>query len=118
MSRYYSSSETITYGEVSFVLDVSPSNIIGTFSHDVWFDNHVGIRKVPNELQSLPVNKGALANAIFRGVAKDNYKAKLPNGTHLQVRPYLDILDGQRREGAEHNEIIITGKEGVYIHSG
>jgi hypothetical protein len=118
MSRYYSSSETITYGEVAFVLDVSPSNIIGTFSHDVWFDNHVGIRKVPNELQNLPVNKGALANAIFRGIAKDNDKAKPPNGTYLQVRPYLDILDGQRREGAEHNEIIITGKEGVYIHPG
>ncbi|MBV4483812.1 hypothetical protein [Pseudomonas khavaziana] len=118
MSEYYSSSETITYGEVAFVLDVSPSNIIGTFSHDVWFDNHVGIRKIPDELQSLPVNKGALANAIFKGIAKDNDKAKLPNGTYLEIRSYLDILEGQRREGAEHNEIIITGKEGVYIHPG
>jgi len=117
-SQYFSSSEKITYGEIAFVLEISPSNIIGTFSHDVWFDNHAGIRKVPEELQYLLSNKGALASAIFNGISKDNKAVNLPRGTYLQVRPYLEILDEQRRKKAEHNEVIITGREGVYIHPG
>lgn len=117
-NRLISKSSSTAFGEIAFVLDFSPSNIIGTFPHDVWFDNHAGMRMGATASQTIE-SKGALSNAILKGIPKSGAPVNLPKGTYLDVRPYLAILRDQRSyQSPHHSEIIITGKEGVHIHAG
>lgn len=65
--------------------------------------------------------KGALANANLKGILKKKKISviDLPKGAYLYVRPYRAILSSQRSyQRPHHSEIMITGKEGVYIHAG
>ncbi|MBV4483815.1 hypothetical protein [Pseudomonas khavaziana] len=118
--KFITKANPLTFGEIAFVLDVSPSNIIGTFPYDVWFNNHAGMKGNAAATQSIE-GKGALSNAIFKGIPKRSAPSdlSLPKGTYLDVRHYLEILREQRKYAPpHHSEIIVTGKEGVYIHAG
>ncbi|MER5274111.1 hypothetical protein [Serratia marcescens] len=108
--QYYSKSENITYGEIAFVLDFSPSNIIGTFPSDVWFPNHVGLEK------SNPIERSsALSKAIFNGESEGN-RATLPKGTYVDVMPYQELLDKSKELRRQYNEVILMGKGGISLH--
>jgi len=62
-------------------------------------------------------SKAELSNAILKGISKNNEIVNLPKRTYLHVRPYLAIIRDQRSAPNSHySEVIITGREGVYIH--
>ena len=118
--KFVTKASPLTFGEIAFVLDVPPSNIIGTFPYDVWFNNHAGMKANAAATQSIE-DKGALSNAIIKGIPKScaPFDLQLPKGTYLDVQHHLVILREQRKNAPpHHSEIIITGKEGVYIHAG
>lgn len=104
---YYSHSDDISYGEIAFVLDFSPSNIIGTFPSDVWFPNHAGL-EYSNKIE----RSSALSKAIFNGDSKGN-RVSLPRGTYVDVMPYQELLDKQKEHGRKYNEVILMGKGGI-----
>lgn len=113
-NRYFTKSNKMTLGEIAFVLHADASNIIGAFQKDVWFNNHAGVRNLTPEQQSTLENKGALSRAIINGIPKPNAPINLPQQTYLHVHPYKEILN--KRNIGEYSEVIITGREGVYIH--
>lgn len=117
--RLFSVAHPTAIGEIAFVLELSPSNIIGTFPYDVWFDNHAGMRRGGGEASQSIESKGALSNAILKGIPRNNAPVNLPKGTYLDVRPYQAILRDQRANpNSQYSEIIIAGREGVHIHAG
>lgn len=86
----------------------------------MWFDNHADMQEETRVSESIE-GKGALSNAILEGIPKKKKRSVigLPKGAYLDVRPYRPILSSQSSyQRPYHSEIIITGKEGVYIHAG
>jgi insecticidal toxin complex protein TccC len=110
-SDRFLSSKKITRGEIAFVLNVSPSNIIGTSAVDAFFPNHIGSGEKSIE------GKGALAKAVFSGqlVVPDARKGV---DTHYKISTPKQLILDQKNiaDVRPYNEIIVMGKEGVVIH--
>ena len=109
--QIFSSSKKITRGEIAFVLNVSPSNIIGTSPVDAFFPNHIGVGEKSIE------GKGALAKAVFSGQltvpgAKDDVD------THYKIITPKQLIEKQKEMEniRPYNEVIVMGRGGVAMH--
>jgi hypothetical protein len=115
------------YGELGFVLDVPPQNILGTHYRDVYFPNHIGTPKYFGAGKyKRKEDSWKLADATFSGVGKNigiagfgHDKAAWPineGNPYNIIEAPIDILFKSNR--ARHNEILIIGKPGVSLHHG
>ncbi|QLK60571.1 hypothetical protein GE278_07270 [Enterobacteriaceae bacterium Kacie_13] len=120
MNKGLKKRETGLFFEIALILDVPCQNIIGTFSHDVWFPNHIGRQN------SSPTGKvldsAALFESIRTGETKKN--AIKPDGSPFprmaggfnQIKTPQEILN--RTDISRHNEILVVGRPGINIYKG
>lgn len=117
------------YGEVGFVLDVPPQNILGTHHKDVYFPTHIGTKMYGKSLDPWRASKNPwkLADSIFSGKGKGVAftpdiimgKGAWPcneNKSYNVIETPQDILFKSNRTG--HNEILIVGKPNVSLYHG
>lgn len=115
------------YGEVGFVLEAPPQNILGTHHHDVYFPTHIGTKMHGKCIDPWVSSKNSwkLADAIFSGKGKGVAftptiimgKGAWPcneNKSYNVIEAPTDILFKSNRSG--HNEILIIGKPGVSLY--
>lgn len=98
-------------GEVAFILDVPPQNIIGTFCSDGWFPNHAG--REGNSPTGRVINSYALFDSIRSGITQ---KGKVTKGGCNQVYDPKTLLG--KTPDNYHNECLIVGRGGVNTYSG
>ncbi|QKV61746.1 RHS repeat protein [Pseudomonas sp. 43A] len=107
----FSASKKITRGEIAFVLNVAPSNIIGTSPVDAFFPNHIGAGGETIE------EKGMLAKAVFSGqlTVPDARKGVT---SHYKIDTPTNLVRDQKKIGDKrpYNEVIVVGKGGVSVH--
>ena len=89
---------TQVFGELGFILEVPPQNILGTFPEDVMFPTH------------LPSKDFKFADAILNGVSK-LFSQRLVE-KYNKVVPPSDIIG----RTAFHNEVLVVGKPNVNIY--
>lgn len=107
------------WANVGLLLAVPPQNIIGTFSEDVSFQNHAGIKEN---------NSFALAESYFNGTPKlfEGKKAKerfnyireylLPNKSYAHITTPENLMINSKHK--RYNEVLVVGKSNVNIHAG
>jgi hypothetical protein len=107
------------WANVGLLLAVPPQNIIGTFTEDVSFQNHAGIKEN---------NSFALAENYFNGIPKNfagkkgkerfNYIREhlLPNKSYAHITTPEHLI--KNRVHNKYNEVLVVGKSNVNIHAG
>ncbi|MHA0273246.1 hypothetical protein [Enterobacter ludwigii] len=100
------------FGELTFVLDVHPQNILGTHAHDVWFPNHAGIETK---------NTYALVDSILSGKGKE-HKLAVKNWPMQSGKNYNHIMKPdellQKTKYGSYNEVLLIGRPNVNIYPG
>ncbi|MBF8731440.1 hypothetical protein IRZ59_13460 [Pseudomonas guariconensis] len=89
---------TQLFGEVGFLLEVPPQNILGTFPHDVLFPTHVSAENF------------AFADAIFNGTSKFGWIKMVER--YNKIMPPDDVIG----KTLLHNEVLVVGKSNVKIY--
>lgn len=113
----YTVSEVITYREIAFKLNFTPSNIITMSGADMSFPNHIGTQRHPVSGNKTE-NAGALAKHVFRP------QANWPKRDHQVVLSVSELRELQQKNSTNnpdffpHNEVVITGRKDVSLHAG
>ncbi|ANY85940.1 MULTISPECIES: hypothetical protein [Pseudomonas] len=89
---------TQLFGEVGFILEVPPQNILGTFPQDVMFPTHFRAKDF------------AFADAIFNGTSKFGWIKMVER--YNKVLPPDDVVG----KTLLHNEVLVVGKSNVKIY--
>ncbi|WP_447890673.1 RHS repeat domain-containing protein [Pseudomonas hormoni] len=123
----YLTSKQITYGEIAFKLEFEASNILGTFPHDLGFQNHAGASIIPDSATPIEkvIERAKFSEVFFAGKPIIGYESRSKNTYYEIVTPeellnqQLNVKDENGAPVTAHyNEVIITGKEGVSLHMG
>lgn len=108
--------DTITYGEIAFVLKTSPGNLIKTAAEDIVFNNHQDSEF--KRLTGMGLDENHASNKNSGGLKKFRQDMGIWSTKQLLEATARNRSEQMIGFGSEkkYNEVIITGREGYDIH--